>query len=69
MATVQTPPKQHTSGIRTKKVPKTEETSSAQGQDRWDELLATQESDALLMLLVEDAKRNETEGKYDEEDW
>ncbi len=69
MATVQTPPKQRTSRILANKAPATKEETSAHGQDRWNELLATPESDALLMLLVEDAKRNEAEGKYDEEDW
>jgi hypothetical protein len=39
------------------------------GQEQWDTLLATPESDALLILLVEQAKRDVADGKFDEEDW
>lgn len=73
MATLQTPPKQRTQSLKAKKSanPATQITPAVGvgGQERWDELLATPESDALLMLLIEDAKRNEAAGKYDEEDW
>lgn len=71
MAILKTPSKQRSSSIQAKPstASPTSKTPSSHGQDRWDELLATPESDALLMLLLEDAKRNEAEGKYDEEDW
>jgi hypothetical protein len=39
------------------------------GQEQWDTLLATPESDALLILLVEQAKQDVADGKFDEEDW
>ena len=49
-----------------KNIPANDEKS---GQNKWDELLATPESDALLTLLVAQAQREEQAGNFDEEDW
>jgi hypothetical protein len=56
----------------TKKISKaitSEKSIPKNGQTRWDELLATPESDALLTLLVAQAQREEQNGNFDEEAW
>ena len=59
--------------IKTKKQKKTipiiHGKKNTDGQKVWDDLLKTQESDALLTILISESKKNESEGKFEEEDW
>jgi hypothetical protein len=42
---------------------------SSTGQEKWDNILNTPESDALLNTLIAQAQQEEQSGNFDEEDW
>jgi hypothetical protein len=44
-------------------------TAEASGQDKWDELLQTPESEAFLTVLVAEARAERENGKLLEGDW